>query len=107
MEILRTLSKARLLALSAAVLGIFSTFSTFSTPFLESRPSFLGLWGIMPLLCMEAESRYSAFLAAFAFYLSISRDVVPGSYVFFRDGSLIRSLTLWLLSGAALALPWC
>jgi apolipoprotein N-acyltransferase len=42
----------------------------------------------------------------FAFYLALSRGIVPGAYVFFRDGSLIRALVLWISSAAALALPW-
>jgi apolipoprotein N-acyltransferase len=60
----------------------------------------------MPLLWLEVESRRGAFLVPMAFYLSISRGIVPGAYVFFRDGSLVRALTLWILSGTALALPW-
>jgi apolipoprotein N-acyltransferase len=43
---------------------------------------------------------------AFVFYLAISRGIVPGAYVFFQDGSLIRALTLWILSAGLLALPW-
>jgi apolipoprotein N-acyltransferase len=60
----------------------------------------------MPLLWLEAESRRSAFLVPLAFYLAISRGIVSGASVFFQDGSLIRALTLWILSAAALAVPW-
>jgi apolipoprotein N-acyltransferase len=42
----------------------------------------------------------------FVFYLAISRGIVPGVSVFFRDGSFIRALTLWILSAAALTAPW-
>lgn len=36
----------------------------------------------------------------------MSRGIVPGAYVFFRDGSIVRALTLWIASALALASPW-
>lgn len=43
---------------------------------------------------------------SFFFYLVLSRGIVPGAYVFFRDGSLIRALVLWVSSAIGLALPY-
>ncbi|MDR1508547.1 MAG: hypothetical protein LBS53_02805 [Synergistaceae bacterium] len=91
--------KGKFLIFAAAAIGILSSVG-------ENRPNLTGFWSLVPLLWLEAESRRSAVLAAFAFYFSLSRGIVPGSYVFFRDGSLIRAFTLWFLSAAALALPW-
>jgi hypothetical protein len=69
-------------------------------------PNLLGLWGLMPFFWLEAESRRTAFLVPFVFYLAISQGIVPGAYIFFRDGSLLRALVLWAASAAALAAPW-
>jgi apolipoprotein N-acyltransferase len=77
-----------------------------SSAFGEKGIGLTGLWSLLPLLWLEAESRRSAFLTAFVFYLSLSRGIVPGAAVFFRDGSLIRAFALWVSSAAALALPW-
>jgi hypothetical protein len=60
----------------------------------------------MPLLWLEAGSRRTAFLVPFVFYLAVSRGIVPGACVFFGDGSIIRAFALWILSAAALAVPW-
>jgi apolipoprotein N-acyltransferase len=88
------------LILSAAAAG------TLSTAFCGSQANLLGLWGLTPLLWLEARSRRAAFFMMFVFYLSISRGIPPGAYVFFQDGSLVRALALWFSSGLALALPW-
>jgi apolipoprotein N-acyltransferase len=77
-----------------------------STGFCDRWPNLLALWSLMPFLCLEAESRRVALLTPFVFYLAISRGIVPGAYVFFQDGSLIRAFTLWISSAAALAAPW-
>jgi apolipoprotein N-acyltransferase len=85
---------------ASAAIGIVST------EFCESYPHLLALWGLMPLLWLETESRKAAYFVLFVFYLAISRGIVPGAYVFFQDGSFIRALVLWVLSAAALAAPW-
>jgi apolipoprotein N-acyltransferase len=89
--------KEKLLALAAAAIGILSC---------VGEEHLIGLWSVVPLLWLEADTRRSALLTAFAFYLAISRGIVPGACVFFRDGSLIRALALWVSSAAALASPW-
>lgn len=76
----------------------------FLTPLLPVQ--YAALWGLVPLLALEADSRQSSFLVSFVFYLALSRGIVPGSYVFFRDGSLIRALCLWCSSAFGLALPY-
>jgi apolipoprotein N-acyltransferase len=93
----RSSPKGKILVLAAAVIGILSC---------VGGEHLTGLWSLVPLLWLEADTRRSAFLVTFAFYLSLSRGIVPGAYVFFRDGSLIRAFVLWLSSAAALALPW-
>jgi apolipoprotein N-acyltransferase len=90
--------KDRILLLAAVLFGLVST----SFAPLE----FVGLWALFPLLWLEAESRRSASLTVFAFYLSISRGILPGACVFFRDGSFIRAFVLWIFSAAALTAPW-
>jgi apolipoprotein N-acyltransferase len=90
---------------------IFLIFASVLTGVLSAElcgrwPNLLSLWGLMPFFWLEAESRRTAFLVPFVFYLAISRGIVPGAYVFFRDGSLIRALVLWIASAAALAVPW-
>jgi apolipoprotein N-acyltransferase len=95
--------KALFLILASAVTGFLST------EFCESHPNLLALWSLMPFLWLEAvekESRRTAFLVPFAFYLSISRGILPGAYAFFQDGSFIRAWALWISSAAALAAPW-
>lgn len=67
---------------------------------------YAALWGLIPLLSVEAQCRSASFLVSFFFYLALSRGIVPGAYVFFRDGSLIRALVLWALSAVGLALPY-
>ena len=67
---------------------------------------YAALWGLVPLLSVEAQCRSASFLVSFFFYLALSRGIVPGAYVFFRDGSLIRALVLWALSAVGLALPY-
>lgn len=67
---------------------------------------YAALWGLVPLLSVEARCRSASFLVSFFFYLALSRGIVPGAYVFFRDGSLIRALVLWALSAVGLALPY-
>ena len=76
----------------------------FLTPLLPVQ--YFALWGLMPLLVLEVNSHPSSFLVSFVFYLALSRGIVPGSYVFFRDGSLIRALCLWCSSAFGLALPY-
>jgi apolipoprotein N-acyltransferase len=91
--------KEKFLVIAAAAIGILSSVG-------EEHLNLAGLWGLIPFLWLEVNTRRSAFLVAFAFYLALSRGIVPGAYVFFRDGSLIRAFVLWLSSAAALALPW-
>ena len=91
--------KEKFLILAAAAIGILSSLG-------EEHLNLAGLWSLVPLLWLEAESRRSAFLTVIAFYLAFSRGIVPGTYVFFRDGSLIRAFVLWISSAAALALSW-
>jgi len=67
---------------------------------------YAALWGLVPLLSVEARCRSASFLVSFFFYLVLSRGIVPGAYVFFRDGSLIRALVLWVSSAIGLALPY-
>ena len=67
---------------------------------------YAALWGLVPLLALEAQGRTGSFLVSFSFYLALSRGIVPGTYVFFRDGSLIRALVLWASSAMGLALPY-
>ena len=67
---------------------------------------YAALWGLVPLLALEAQGRTGSFLVSFSFYLALSRGIVPGAYVFFRDGSLIRAWGLWASSAAGLALPY-
>lgn len=76
----------------------------FLTPLLPVQ--YAALWGLVPLLALEADSRQSSFFVSFVFYLALSRGIVPGSCVFFRDGSLIRALCLWCSSAFGLALPY-
>jgi hypothetical protein len=90
------------LILASVATGVLST--GFCDIF--SAPNLLALWSLMPFLWLETESRRGAFLVTFAFYLGISRGIVPGAYVFFQDGSIVRAFTLWILSAAALAAPW-
>jgi apolipoprotein N-acyltransferase len=92
--------KENFLILASVAVGVLST------GFCDRWPNLLALWSLMPFLWLETESRRTAFLMIFAFYLAISRGIVPGAYVFFQDGSFIRALTLWILSAAALTLPW-
>jgi apolipoprotein N-acyltransferase len=92
--------KGKFLILAAAGVGLFSS------AFGERWIGLAGLCSLMPLLWLEAESRRSAFLSIFAFYLVFSRGILPGAAVFFRDGSLIRAFVLWVSSSFALALPW-
>ena len=87
----------RIFILASGVVGFASTV-------LSDRH--IALWSLMPLLWLETRSRRSGFLVSFVFYLTIARGMVPGSYVFFRDGSLIRALALWLASAAVLAFPY-
>jgi apolipoprotein N-acyltransferase len=91
--------REKILILVAAAIGILSSVG-------ENSIELTGLWSLVPLLWLEADSRRSAFFTVSVFYLTLSRGIVPGAYVFFRDGSLIRALTLWILSAAALAAPW-
>lgn len=67
---------------------------------------YAALWGLVPLLAVEARCRSTSFLVSLFFYLGLSRGIVPGAYVFFRDGSLIRALVLWVSSAIGLALPY-
>lgn len=67
---------------------------------------YAALWGLVPLLAVEAQCRSTSFLVSLFFYLGLSRGIVPGAYVFFRDGSLIRALVLWVSSAIGLALPY-
>ena len=87
----------RLLIVAASLIGYLS----------PSLPEpYAALWGLVPLLALEAQSRSSSFLVSLSFYLVLSRGIVPGAYVFFRDGSLIRALVLWASSAVGLALPY-
>ena len=76
----------------------------FLSPILPEQ--YAALWGLVPLLAFEARCRSASFLVSFFFYLALSRGIVPGAYVFFRDGSLIRALVLWVSSAIGLALPY-
>jgi hypothetical protein len=96
----RPIKKELFLVFASAATGIVSTV------FCESYPNLLALWSLMPLLWLETESRKAAYFVPFVFYLAISRGIVPGAYVFFQDGSFFRASVLWILSAAALALPW-
>jgi apolipoprotein N-acyltransferase len=98
------MNRKELFLISASV-----TVGVLSTGFCERYPNLLALWSLMPLLWLEAaekKSRRTAFLVPFVFYLTISRGIVPGAYVFFQDGSFVRAFTLWVLSATALAVPW-
>ena len=87
----------RLLIVAAFLIGYLS----------PSLPEpYAALWGLIPLLALEAQSRTTSFLVSLSFYLALSRGIVPGAYVFFRDGSLIRALILWASSAVGLALPY-
>lgn len=90
-------NRIRALILTAVTTGLLST---------NLAGNWTGLWGLIPVLWLEADSRSTAFFVTLAFYLSMSRGIVPGAYVFFRDGSLIRAFTLWVASAVALAAPW-
>ena len=92
--------KEFLLILTSAGVGFSSTI------FLEDHLNLKGFCSLMPLVWAEAEDRRSAFLVPFVFYLTVSRGIVPGAYVFFRDGSIVRAMTLWILSASALAIPY-
>ena len=72
----------------------------------ELPEQYAALWGLVLLLSVEARCRSASFLVSFFFYLVLSRGIVPGAYVFFRDGSLIRALVLWVSSAIGLALPY-
>lgn len=87
----------RFLILVAFLIGLLS-------PILPEQ--YTALWGLVPLLAFEARCRSASFLVSFFFYLGLSRGIVPGAYVFFRDGSLIRALVIWVLSAIGLALPY-
>jgi apolipoprotein N-acyltransferase len=91
--------KDRFLILSSVAVGLLSTVG-------GNWEGLTALWGLIPLLWLETGSRLSAFCVPFAFYPALSRGIVPGAAVFFRDGSLIRAFILWLSSAAALSLPW-
>jgi apolipoprotein N-acyltransferase len=90
----------KLLILAAVAVGLFSS------AFGEDWSGLAGLWSLVPVLWLEAKSRRSAFFMVFAFYLVLSRGIVPGAYVFFRDGSFVRAFVLWVSSTFILALPW-
>ena len=89
-----------LLIIAAAGTGVYST------AFSGEHHNMLGLYSLIPLLWLETGTRRSAFLVPFAFYLAVSRGILPGAYVFFRDGSIVRSLALWILSATALSAPF-
>jgi hypothetical protein len=91
--------KEKCLILVSIVCGILSS------AFGERWISLTGLCGLIPFLWLETKSRRTAFLVTFVFYLTFSRGIVAGAYVFFRDGSLIRAFVLWVSSAFALALP--
>jgi apolipoprotein N-acyltransferase len=87
------------LILSAVLVGLLS-----SLP--GSSDKWIGLWGILPLLWNESVSRKNAFFVSLSFYLAVSRGIVPGSYVFFQDGSVVRAFLLWASSAVALSCPF-
>ena len=87
----------KVLILTGFLIGIIST---------AFHDNYVALWGLIPLLALESSSRISSFLVSYAFFLSISYGIIPGAYIFFQDGSLIRALALWLLSSLALAAPY-
>ena len=87
----------RFLILVAFLIGLLS-------PILPEQ--YAALWGLIPLLAFEARCRSASFLVSLFFYLGLSRGIVPGAYVFFRDGSLIRALVLWVSSAIGLAMPY-
>ena len=89
--------KDKILILAGFFIGIIST---------NFHDNYAALWSLIPLLVLESTSRTTSFLVSYTFFLSMSRGIVPGAYIFFRDGSLIRALTLWFLSSLALAAPY-
>ena len=93
--------KDRCLIFTAFFVGFFSSF--FDE---KCGGKWIALWSLMPLFWMETRSRCSGFFVALLFYLSVSRGIVPGASIFFRDGSLVRAIVLWILSAVALAIPW-
>jgi hypothetical protein len=42
----------------------------------------------------------------FSYYLAASRGIVPGTKIFFGDGSCARAAAFWIASAALLSLPW-
>jgi apolipoprotein N-acyltransferase len=66
----------------------------------------MGLWAFLPFLWIESDSRKTAFVVSLSFYLAVSRGIVPGAYIFFRDGNTFQAFLLWIASAFALSLPW-
>jgi hypothetical protein len=91
--------KSLVLILLAALTGLLS-----SLP--GSSDKWMGLWAIFPFLWAECDSVRAAFFTPFAFYLAVSRGIVPGAYIFFQDGDMLRAVFLWASSAAALSFPW-
>jgi predicted amidohydrolase len=89
---------------------VFLILSAILTGLLSSLPGsgdkWMGLWGIIPLLWNESDSRRIAFIVPLSFYLAVSRGIVPGAYIFFQDGSIVRAFALWVLSAVTLSLPF-
>jgi hypothetical protein len=72
-------TKGKLLILVVVIAGILSSSLG------ERWSGLTELWSLTPLLWLEANSRRSAFFIVFTYYLALSRGIVPGAYVFFRD----------------------
>jgi apolipoprotein N-acyltransferase len=91
--------KEIILILSSVLIGLLS-----SLPW--SGDKWMGLWAFLPFLWNESDSRRIAFVVPLSFYLAVSRGILPGAYVFFRDGNMFQAFSLWMLSSIALSLPW-
>ena len=61
---------------------------------------------IVPALIMRSPSRTTAALAALAYYLAASSEVIHGAAVFFGQGSTMEGIALWIGAGAINAIPW-
>jgi apolipoprotein N-acyltransferase len=91
--------KELFLTLSAVLIGLLSGLP-------QSGDKWMGLWAFLPFLWNESDSRKIAFVVPLSFYLAVSRGIVPGAYVFFRDGNMFQAFFLWISSSIALSLPW-
>lgn len=89
--------------LSLSACGALTGFAAYG----HAEPERLALSAFLPLAWVFCSRRGETAAFAFAYYALASRGIPSGGAVFFgQDAPFIFSITLWLLSVAALTLPW-